>query len=210
MENPNILIIILLVCVLPVLTMGFMAVVLFSLGRRELNRLVSPNAEVLFQQFQHMVTQNPREDKEVLIQKIINEQAFKCGVVGAIAGIGGFFTLPIALPIDVLLSIRLQSALAQFIASAYGHHEDRDTRVATYMVMTGSGQITQTGSAVIMRYVARRMIGKTLSKAIPFVGAFVGFAFNYFMARSTGWIAMNWYQHKDESSDPMIPTEDAV
>ena len=118
MDNPNIFIIILLVCVLPVITMGFMAVVLFSLGRRELNRLVSPNAEVLFQQFQHMVTQNPREDKDVLIQNIINEQAFKCGVIGAIAGIGGFFTLPIALPIDVLLSIRLQAALTQFIASS--------------------------------------------------------------------------------------------
>jgi uncharacterized protein (DUF697 family) len=199
MENlpQTLLIIFMLGCVLPLITLGIMAFVIFRFGQRQLERFVAPNTEALFEKYQKMYSDNPNVDTRVYVQRIVNQQAFKSGVVGAITGLGGFITLPIALPIDVLLSVQIQAAMIEFIAQAYGHPEDRDSRVATYMIMSGSGEVTQMTSRVVMRYAVQRLTGKFLSKFIPLFGAVVGFLVNYSLARSTGWVAMQWYDRKN-------------
>ncbi|MCA9884798.1 MAG: hypothetical protein KC708_17590 [Anaerolineae bacterium] len=206
----NIGIIIGLACVLPMITLGIMAAVIFWFGKRQFDRFVAPSTESLFEQYQEMVTQNPNQDHDAHIKKIVGQQAFKCGVVGAITGVGGFFTLPITLPIDVLLSVQIQAAMVQFIASAYGHSEDRDSKIATYMIMTGSGEVTQMSSRVLMNYVIKKLVGKSFAKMIPLVGAVIGFIVNYWLARSTGWVAMRWYEQKNAGTEPMIPAGEAV
>lgn len=206
----TLLIIFALGCVLPLITLSIMAVAIFWFGKRQLEKLVAPSTEALFEQYQEMYTQQPDVDTRVHIQKIINKQAFKCGLVGAVTGVGGFITLPITLPIDVFLSVQIQAAMVEFIASAYGHPEDRDSQVATYMIMSGSGEVTQMTSRVVMRYAVRRLTGKFLSKFVPLLGAVVGFAVNYMLARSTGWVAMQWYDRKNTEQANELPLSQPV
>ncbi|MCA9890976.1 MAG: hypothetical protein KC546_21510, partial [Anaerolineae bacterium] len=71
----NIGIIIGLACVLPIITLGIMATVIFWFGKRQFDRFVAPSTESLFEQYQEMVTQNPNQDHEAHIKKIVGQQA---------------------------------------------------------------------------------------------------------------------------------------
>lgn len=200
-ENP-LLIGVLVVCILPAISMAILGFVAFRFGKRQLDNLVDPNVDKLYAQYTAMYQQNPDDaDTERMVRKIIHQQAVKCGIVGAVTGIGGFITLPITLPIDYVLSVRIQSTMVRFIARTYGQEEATDARAANYMIMTGSGQVTQMSQRVLMRYSSRilgRFMGKFASKIIPFIGAGVGFLVNYTLARSTGRLALRWYGEKHQ------------
>lgn len=182
-------------CVLPVVSLAIMGVVIFWFGRRWLEGLTAPDIQNLMAEYQAAVTKNPEVNRQQLIQKVINQQAFKCGVVGFITGLGGFFTLPIGLPIDLALSTQFQAAMINFIAHLYGAPNDRDAQVATWMIMTGSGEVSKMSVKFIMGFVLR-IIGKSFSKFVPFLGALVSFGVNYALAQSTGRLALRWYAAK--------------
>lgn len=182
-------------CILPIVSLAVMGVVIFWFGRKWLEGLTAPDIQNLMASYQAEVTRNPQVNRQQLIYKVINQQAFKCGVVGFITGLGGFFTLPIALPIDLALSTQFQAVMINFIAHLYGSPNDRETRLATWMIMTGSGEVSQMSVKFIMRFIVR-IIGKSFSKFIPFVGAIISFGVNYALAQSTGRLALRWYTAK--------------
>src|SRR5260221_11977273 len=97
---------------------------------------------------------NPQASTDALVGKIIRRQALKCGIVGAITGLGGFITLPVALPVDILVSMRLQATMVQFIALLYEHGapNTEELKLQTYMVMTGGVKLTETTFEVIMKF----------------------------------------------------------
>ncbi|MGB1287983.1 MAG: hypothetical protein ACPG7F_15710, partial [Aggregatilineales bacterium] len=185
----------LVLCILPIVSMIVIFGIVFWLGKRQFENLTAPNTEKMLAKYQQMRDKDPQADPEALVRKVINEQAFKAGLVGLITGLGGVFTLPIALPIDLLLSVRIQATMVNFIAQVYGMDSAMDNKVATYMVMSGSGEVTQMSTKFIMRY-ALRIMGKSFSKFIPFIGAIISFAVNYFITRSMGRMAMGWYHRR--------------
>ncbi len=184
-------------CVLPMVSLAIIGVVIFWFGRKWLDGLTAPDTQKMMTEYQTAISKNPQANRQDLIQKVINQQAFKCGVVGFITGLGGFFTLPIALPIDLVLSTQFQAAMVNFIAHLYGYPNDRDTQVATWMVMTGSGEVSKMSIKFIMGVVLR-VIGKSFSKFVPFLGALVSFGVNYALAQSTGRLALRWYAAKQQ------------
>src|SRR5450432_1467500 len=172
----------------------FIAIVVF-LAFAQLQRLISPDASAMKQRFDQLRAANSRLSDEALIQIIIRRQALKCGLVGAITGLGGFITLPIALPIDILVSMRIQSAMVQFIEMVYHHQTlsgSDEHKLQTYLVMSGSVEVGETATNVIMKLILR-VLGESLAIFIPLIGAAVGFGVNYFIARTTGTVAMRWY-----------------
>src|SRR5258708_30506178 len=169
----------------------FIAIVVL-IAFRQFQRIISPDATAMKQRFDELRAANSQLSDEALIQMIIHRQALKCGLVGAITGLGGFITLPIALPIDILLSMRIQAAMVQFIELVYHHQTSPDSsehKLQTYLVMSGSVEISETTTNVIMKFILR-LLGESLSIFIPAIGALVGFRVNYAISRGTALVAI--------------------
>lgn len=145
--------------------------------------------------------EDPDITDQELISKVVHQEAFKCGVVGAITGFGGFVTLPIAIPVDMVLTARYQATMVSFIAKINGYEESLENKMTTYAIMTGSTELSKLTIAALKSY-APRIIGKSLSKLIPFLGAVLGFIVNYTMAQSLARAAQAWY--RDGTRDEIL------
>ncbi|MEM9950971.1 MAG: hypothetical protein AAF846_05190 [Chloroflexota bacterium] len=183
----------LLGCVLPIIVTLVLAGVAFYFGRQWVEDFLDPDLPKLQAKLQTMREQSPDIDDDKLIAKVVNQQALKCGVVGAVTGIGGFVTLPLTLPIDMLMTARYQATMVSFIAQVHGYDESLENKAATYAVMTGSTELSKVTLSMMQKYIPR-IIGKSFSKLIPVVGALFGFLVNYLMARSMAKAATVWYQ----------------
>jgi hypothetical protein len=84
--------------------------------------------------------------------------------------------------------------MVQFIAMIYNQRPINadEMNLQTTLVMSGGVKLTETTTALVMRGVVR-LLGKSLSIAIPAIGAVVGFAVNYGIAQATGNVAMRFY-----------------
>lgn len=187
----NLLVTILIFCGVATL----LAVATFYYMWRKLTDWTAPDVSKLSAQYGKIKAQSATDPKA--LKKIIRQQSFKAGVVGAITSFGGFYTLPIALPVDIYLSTQIQATLVEFIATQYGQTNASaiENRAKAYLVTTGSVQVTERTSALIMKY-AVRFLGKSFAKLIPFIGAAVGFIVNYSIAMTTGNLAIQWYSGK--------------
>ncbi|MAS36978.1 MAG: hypothetical protein CL610_23440 [Anaerolineaceae bacterium] len=179
-----------LLCVLPLLTFAVLMWVVVRAGQQRLEAWLGPDVAKIQQQYADLQQRYPQASQDDLVNRIIRQQAMKCGVIGAITGIGGLVTLPIALPIDIVLSFRVQAALIEFIAVLYSGTPPGTVR--NYLVMTGSSRVTQSSTNLLMR-LALRVIGKSFSKLIPVVGAVVSFGVNYVIVQLMGRAAVRWY-----------------
>ncbi|MEP7285695.1 MAG: hypothetical protein ABI947_08005 [Chloroflexota bacterium] len=180
--------------------------IIIYLVLRGIRNYTSPNVVEMQQTFARLKAGNPGASTEDLIEKIIHQESIKCGIVGAIAGLGGFFTLPITLPIDLLVSLRIQAALVEFIATMYGKTDLNDTeaKIRTSLIISGGVKVSETSFDLIMKLVLR-VIGESLSMIVPLIGVGVGFAVNYFIARASGDLALRWYSGKLHAPAMSLP-----
>lgn len=183
-----------LLCVLPLVITLAAAAFIFWIGRRTYNELAAPDVNRLEGRFRALQASRPDAPRDQLIQQITNEQAVRGGLIGAITGVGGFITLPIALPIDIVLSLRQQAALVDFIARAYGHTQSGglEAQARTSLILYGGGKLTETATNLTLKLLLR-VIGKSFAKLIPVLGAAVSFAVNYAMMQAVGRMAAGWY-----------------
>ena len=184
-----------MMCLLPLILTALAAYFILRFGRKQIENMAGTDSDKLMAQFLARRDANPNEHPEVIIQQMINQQAFRCGVVGALTSLGGFITLPIALPVDLVLSTQIQSALVLFIARAYGQERGVDNRVASWLLMSAGGRAAQSGSQLGLRLIVR-FLGKTFSKFVPVFGAIIGFIINYMIAQSSARLAHSWYSQK--------------
>lgn len=190
--------ILLLGCVLPIVVLLVLGVLAYYFGRRWVEEFVEPDVEKLHTKLVALRAKAPNISEKQLVRKVIHEQALKCGVIGAVTGLGGFVTMPIGLPLDILLSARYQASMVSFIAQVYGYNNSVENKAATYAVMTGSTQISEITTGMLTKYIPR-FVGKLSSKLIPIAGALVSFAVNYATARSVGHLAARWYESKPKA-----------
>lgn len=177
-------------CVIP-------AILLLAFGVFAMNRLndwLAPDPARMREQFSRLQQKNPKMSRDQLVKKIIHEQSLKSGFIGAVTGLGGFVTLPIALPIDIYTSLQIQAAMVSFIAQAYGHSESSpiEERIKSTLIVSGTSRITESSIKLLLGFVGR-VTGKALAKFIPFIGAAISFAVNYGMTQATGRVAESWY-----------------
>jgi hypothetical protein len=185
----------LLGCLLPIVVFIILGFIAYYFGRQWVANFVSPDVPDLNNRLVAIRQKNPTWDNEKVIEKVVQEQAIKCGLVGAITGFGGFFTMIITLPLDLLMTSRYQASMVSFIAQVYGYQDSVENRAATFAVMTGTNQVSKMTSAVIEKYLPR-VFGGIFSKLIPVLGAALSFGVNYFIARSTANLAKRWYSSK--------------
>jgi hypothetical protein len=184
-----------LLCVLPLVVFGILAFIVYRAGQQQVEVWLGPDVAKMQAQYDLLRTRNPTRSQDDVLAEIIRGQAVKAGIVGALTSVGGFITLPIALPIDIVLSFRIQASLISFIAQLYGGGSEPETRSASvrnYLLMTGSSRVTQSTTRFLMSW-ALRIVGKSFSKLIPIVGALIGFGVNYAIVQVMGQAALRWY-----------------
>lgn len=176
--------------IVPTLILVIVGAFALKRGYEKLAEMVMPDTEQMRRQYEALKAANPTLDQRALVNKVIGQQAFKSGVLGAITGLGGFITLPIALPVDIYASLRIQAAMVEIIGYAYGKQPgDIEKRITTYLITAGSERAA-TASVQFAVGVATRFLGKTLSKLIPVIGALTSFGVNYLMTQAIGRAAV--------------------
>lgn len=186
-----------LCCVLPL----FVAMIGTLFAANRLYKAITPDPEKMKADYEALKAEDTGLHRDALVQKIIRRQAVRSGIIGAITGLGGFITIPIALPIDIYTSLRIQSAMVNFIAYAYGHTDTSqvEEQIKSTLIMAGGSRVTRTTTR-LMTTTATRFLGKTLSKLLPLIGALVSFGVNYSITRTTGYAAVKWYASREGES----------
>ncbi|MFN8372512.1 MAG: hypothetical protein U0694_06510 [Anaerolineae bacterium] len=184
-------------CLIPLAIAAVLVFFAIQRGSEWVQQLASTDPEKMQAQFDKLQREKPNVSREKLVEQFIHSQSLKCGAIGALTSFGGFVTLPLTLPIDLLASIRIQATMVQFIAAAYGQNNpsELEKQVQSYLIMTGGMQLTERTSSLIMKLLVR-LLEQFFAKAIPIVGALVGFAVNYFFTRAAGTLAAKWYSGK--------------
>lgn len=108
----------------------------------------------------------------------MNRKTLKNGLVGAATSAGGFITLPIAVPADLIASWKIQIFMAMSIAHVYGLEPDSsDLRTDIYLILAGDSAkeaLKRVGIEVskgvtkkaIQKYITREIMVK-IWKIIP-------------------------------------------
>ena len=186
----------LLLCVLPVGVLIIASIFVLRRGQK----LVTPSADDLRENFERLRAQRPAESRDALVARIIRRQALVSGVIGALTSVGGLITLPFGLAIDLLTTARIQSATLQFLAWAHGYDDRQAVLKLTDALALRERDVTQYVAAQtpafsqrIIRQIMVLVIEKTFAKLIPGIGLIIGFAVNYLTARGTSWVAARYY-----------------
>lgn len=134
---------------------------------------------------------HPELDDRALCKKIILRQANRAGLVGFITGVGGLPTLPLALPIDIALTIRIQANMVHMMRLVIGVHEDEIPEAGLWLATTGGLELATAGSTAL-REVVVKTISKSLLKLLPLIGGVIGFGLNWASTQTMGRLGMKY------------------
>lgn len=189
---------VLLCCVLPFIFFIGLSVLVIVRSRD----FLKADLPALQQRFDSLKAANPDLPQDQLVHKIIQQQALRSGLIGAITSVGGLPLLPLGLAIDLFTSARIQTDTLHFIAMAYGTgRAPRSVLALDQVLQARMGLPLQTvvveGSGRLSRYLVRALtviIGeKAFAKLIPGLGLIIGFAVNYLLTRTLMTFAASLY-----------------
>jgi hypothetical protein len=113
--------------------------------------------------------QNPGITDDALARKIMSRKAMKNGLVGAITGLGGLITLPVAIPADLATTWRVQATMAVAIAYVYGHNlTTTDLKTDIYIIIAGESaiEVLKRLGIEITKAVTKKTIDKYVTREV--------------------------------------------
>lgn len=113
--------------------------------------------------------QNPGISSDELAKKVLSRKAMKNGLVGALTGVGGLATLPVAVPTDLVCSWRIQASLALSIAYIYGYTGDgADLKTDIYLIMLGDSmkEALKRCGIEVSKEVTKKAINKYITRDV--------------------------------------------
>ncbi len=179
-----------LVCLIPLALLGFTIVMLLRMARGALET----DVDGLRRRYERLQARRPQDSREALLLRLVSERAAWAGVVGALTGLGGVFTLPLGIAIDLALTLRMQINLVTFIEQMYtgGSGSPFSNQIRSVIIMTGSGRAARWTTAALVSAVSR-LLSKSLAKVLPLIGAVISFAVNFAIMQAVGRAAVSWY-----------------
>lgn len=196
-----------LCCIIPALLLTAGAIFVIRRGQQ----LITPDIGELQERFARLKAQNPNAAPGVLVQKIIQQQAVRSGVIGAITSVGGLPVLPFGLTADVYATARLHNATLHFIAWAYGADTEAEVLKLNDALALRTSNVTNAivsyapGMAQrVYREIMMMVLQKSFAKVIPGIGLFIGFIVNYAIAQGIGRAAARWYSTQTAQPQPNV------
>lgn len=166
---------------------------LFWRAKKLVENAVRPDLPKLERIVDGLRRKHPDLDHDALAKKLMHRQANRAGLVGLFTGIGGLPTLPFTVPIDVALTVKIQSNLVHMLRLLRGEHADADalSDSSLWLITTGGQELT-TASSVLIRDLAVKSLSKSLLKFLPLLGGVVGYALNWFSTQALGRLTLKW------------------
>ncbi|MCP4191472.1 MAG: EcsC family protein [Planctomycetaceae bacterium] len=141
----------------------------FVVFEKLIDWLINSDPEQIRDDVQRLRERYPEAADEELVEKLVVIQSIKNGLVGAATGVTGFLAIPVALPVDLLASWKIQINLAMCIAHLYGNALDRrdvqQLKTDILAIMAGSSreetievmgvEIDQVTQESVRRYLTR-------------------------------------------------------
>ncbi|MEM1182681.1 MAG: hypothetical protein AAGM22_30325 [Acidobacteriota bacterium] len=137
---------------------------------------------------------HPDLDDEALCGKIILRQSNRAGLVGLVTGLGGLPVLPLALPIDIAATIRLQADMVHLLRLVHGVDEAEVPEAGLWIATAGGMELATAGSQAL-RGVVVKTISKSLLKFVPLIGGLIGFGLNWASTQTMGRLGVRWLRH---------------
>lgn len=110
--------------------------------------------------------EHPKVDKRKIAEKIINDQSFNNGLLGAVTGLGGLITLPATVPIDIIKAWRIQAFTINCIAYLYGYTPQKTDLKTDIFLVLSNGSLEDVKKLVIEEFV--KSAPKQASKSVDF------------------------------------------
>jgi hypothetical protein len=166
---------------------------LFWRAKKLVENAVRPDLPKLERIVERLRQKHPDLDNAALTKKLMHRQANRAGLVGLLTGIGGLPTLPFTVPIDVALTVKIQSNLVHMLRLLRGEHADAGalSDSSLWLITTGGQELT-TASSVLIRDLVVKSLSKSLLKFLPLLGGVVGYALNWFSTQALGRLTLKW------------------
>jgi len=166
---------------------------LFWRAKKLVENAVKPDVPKLERTVERLRRKHPDLSEDALVRKLMHRQANRAGLVGLVTGIGGLPTLPFTIPIDVVLTVKIQSNLVHMLRILRGEHADAQalSDSSLWLITTGGQELT-TASSVLVRDLAVKSLSKSLLKFLPVLGGVVGYALNWASTQALGRLTLKW------------------
>lgn len=135
--------------------------------------LVSPPIEVFANDYLSKHT-----SKELACKDMINKQILKCTTSGVISGLGGFITLPVAIPANIANVLYVQMRMIACTAYMAGYDLKNDqTQTLVYACLAGVAvnQLFKKVGVKIGKVMATKLVQKIPGKVLIAINKKVGF-----------------------------------
>lgn len=172
---------------------------LFWRIKKLVENAVRPNLPKLRRLAAKLQAKYPDLDERGLARKIMLRQSNRAGLVGFVTGLGGLPFLPIAIPIDIALTIKIQSNLVHLLRLVRGEADatsDELSDASLWLITTGGQELTSV-SGKLIRELLVSFLSKSLLKFVPLLGGVVGFLLNWISTQALGRLTVKWLESKD-------------
>ncbi len=171
------------------------AIFLIWRAKQLVENAVKPDLPALERLVEKTRAKHPDLGPKRLAKKLIHRQATRAGWVGFVTGLGGLPALPIAIPIDLAATIKLQSNLVHMLRMAGGGPvAAEDVSETSLWLITTGGQELAAASGTMIRELIVKTLSKSLLKFVPLVGGLVGFALNWASTQTLGRLTLRWLE----------------
>lgn len=178
-------------CSVAFLSLVLVALIVSRKLKSQVGQLFSDDIEHLEKRERIYRIDYPDENDDEILSRVVRREALIAGVIGFVTGIGGLLTLPIALPIDILSTIRIQYRLVEFLLSK--NIENRrgvgTDRLKVLAIVFGSSRLSSAGGKVVIATVTK-YAPQVVLKGIPIIGGVVGFLIDYMSTKTVARLAM--------------------
>ncbi|NQZ56438.1 MAG: hypothetical protein HRT88_03065 [Lentisphaeraceae bacterium] len=195
-------------CSFVALLAGLLFLFLIYRSKQCLDEIVTGDAQVLEEKFCSRQKVNPQLSDLAIIEKMINTEARNSGIIGFLTGVGGLAFLPIALPADIIGTLRIQSRLIEFISMKLGHAEvdSRALKMKQYAMLAGSQQAGNLAGKLILK-MTLRFAPKIILESIPIIGGVVGYLIDSMSTKAIGKLLLKQYS-PDKQENTLIKRND--
>ena len=167
------------------------ALLLLWRAKKLVENAVRPDQKKLERILERLRRRNPELSEREICRKIIHRQANQAGLVGLVTGLGGLFTLPLALPVDIALSIRIQASLVHMLRLVRDVPLDEVPESGLWLITTGGQELTAASGVALREYLVR-FFSKSMLKFLPILGGVVGFLLNWGSTQALGRLTERW------------------
>lgn len=139
---------------------------------------VPPISEPIEELAGYYLEHNPN-NRDIAVEKFIQNQKLKCSTTGFITGLGGLLTLPLTLPADLASSLYMELRMIAGIAYIRGYDLKDDTvKTLLYLCLVGNAAgdvIKQVGIKISGRYTLKKILPKLSREILVKINKAVGF-----------------------------------